>query len=115
MTESYKIALIDTNILIHLEDSSRTLDASFSEVVRLCQENNHNILIHPASYDDLKRDQNLVRREIIYTRLQKYSILEQPPGPYRNGFCGPTAPRRACVRFQALFDIAQHARADFLR
>ncbi len=71
--------LIDTNILIHLEDSSRTLEASFSEVVRLCQENNHNILIHPASYDDLQRDQNQVRREIIYTRLLKYSILEQPP------------------------------------
>ena len=71
--------LIDTNIFIPLEDSSTVLDDSFSKLVRLANENQHHLLVHPSSIADLKRDSNQDRREINLSRIKKYSILENPP------------------------------------
>lgn len=71
--------LLDTNIFIPLEDSSSVLDESFSKLVRLANENQHQLLIHPSSLADLKRDSNSKRREINLSRVKKYSKLENPP------------------------------------
>ena len=71
--------LIDTNIFIPLEDSSSVLDESFSELVRLSNENNHQILAHPSSIDDIERDDDKERKEISLSRIRKYSFLEDPP------------------------------------
>lgn len=71
--------LIDTNIFIPLEDSSSVLDESFSELVRLSNENNHQILAHPSSIDDIERDDDEERKEISLSRIRKYSFLEDPP------------------------------------
>lgn len=76
--------LLDTNIIIPLEDSSKALDVSFSELVRLAHENNHQLLTHPASKDDIKRDSNEERRDISLSRIRKYPFLEHPPLPYKD-------------------------------
>lgn len=73
--------LIDTNIAIHLEDSSSPLGENYSELIRLCQDNNHQLLIHPASFDDINRDRDNQRRIISLSRLKKYNVLQDPPIP----------------------------------
>ena len=73
--------LIDTNVVIPLEDSTRVLEESLSKLVRLASENGHQLLAHPASYDDIARDPDKKRRDISLSRLRKYSILADPPRP----------------------------------
>ncbi len=73
--------LLDTNILIPLEDSSKTLHDSFSEFVRLAHSNEHCLLVHPSSRDDIERDRDKTRREISLSRFKKYSLLSPPPAP----------------------------------
>lgn len=73
--------LLDSNIIIPLEDSSRTLDDSFSELARLAAENSHQLIAHPASLDDIRRDRDEKRKEISLSRIRKYPLLENPPIP----------------------------------
>lgn len=73
--------LIDTNILIPLEDVTGILDSAYSELIRICDENNHEIVIHPGSIEDLSRDKNDNRKQILLSKAQKYRILESPPIP----------------------------------
>ena len=73
--------LIDTNVVIPLEDSTRVLEDSLSKLVRLASENGHQLLAHPSSYDDIARDTNTNRRSISLSRLRKYSTLQDPPKP----------------------------------
>ena len=69
--------LIDTNIIIPLEDSSRVLEESFSQFVRLAFGNNHTLLIHPSSIEDIHRDKDESRKRSMLSRIQKYQILEK--------------------------------------
>lgn len=73
--------LLDTNIIIPLEDSSKALEESFSDFVRLANEYGHQLLAHPSSLDDIKRDKDKERRKISLSRIKKYSFLENPPLP----------------------------------
>ncbi|MBQ0795090.1 hypothetical protein [Zhongshania sp.] len=70
--------LIDTNIFIPMEDSAAELDGKLAELHRLAS-GVHQLLIHPASRDDIKRDKNERRRDSMLTRLEKYRTLESPP------------------------------------
>lgn len=71
--------LLDTNIIIPLEDSSKALEESLSEFNRLAITYNHTLLVHPASQDDISRDTNEARRTISLSRLKKYPSLLTPP------------------------------------
>ncbi len=73
--------LIDTNVVIPLEDSTRVLEESLSKLVRLASENGHQLLAHPSSNDDIARDPDKKRRDISLSRLRKYSTLGNPPRP----------------------------------
>lgn len=73
--------LIDTNVVIPLEDSTHVLEESLSKLVRLANENGHQLLAHPSSYDDIARDPDTNRRSISLSRLRKYSTLQDPPKP----------------------------------
>jgi hypothetical protein len=70
--------LIDTNIFIPMEDSANVLDAKMAELHRLAS-GKHQLMVHPASRDDIARDKNVTRREIMLQRLDKYLELESPP------------------------------------
>lgn len=71
--------LLDTNILIPLEDTSKTLDSSFAELRKLSAEQQHCLYIHPMQFEDIKRDKNQERRTIVLSRLKQYSQIENPP------------------------------------
>ena len=69
--------LLDTNIIIPLEDTSRILDSSFAELRKLSAEQQHCLYIHPIQFEDIKRDKNLERQKIVLSRLKQYSQIEK--------------------------------------
>ena len=50
--------LLDTNIIIPLEDTSKILDSSFAELRKLSAEQHHCLYIHPMQFEDINRDKN---------------------------------------------------------
>ncbi len=50
--------LLDTNIIIPLEDTGRILDASFAELRKLATEQQHCLYVHPLQIDDINRDKD---------------------------------------------------------
>lgn len=54
--------LLDTNILIPLEDSNIPLPPGLGNFVRLAQEHGHPLVFHPASEEDINRDRDAERR-----------------------------------------------------
>lgn len=68
--------LLDTNILLPLEDSQIPLISSLANFVRLAHEHGHQLVYHPASEDDIRRDANQVRRQETLARLQQYTRLQ---------------------------------------
>jgi len=71
--------LIDTNILIALEDD-HILESRFSDFVREASKNS-DVLIHPASIKDIERDKNKKRKAKMISKLSKYQKLDKPPEP----------------------------------
>ena len=71
--------LLDTNIIIPLEDTSKLLVPSFAELRRLSAEQHHCLYIHPIQLEDIKRDSNQERQKIVLSRLGQYSQIENPP------------------------------------
>jgi ribosomal protein S18 acetylase RimI-like enzyme len=71
--------LLDTNILIPLQDSMLALQPSLTNFVRLCNAHGHQLLYHSASVDDIQRDANVERRERTLARLMQYTQLQGRP------------------------------------
>lgn len=71
--------LLDTNIIIPLEDTSRVLDTSFAELRRLAVEQQHCLYVHPMQIADINRDKNQERKTIVLSRLNQYSKIDNPP------------------------------------
>ena len=72
--------LIDTNIVIGLEDA-QPVQASLAELVRLSSEHGVSLFIDGATYDDIGRDQNFARRTITLSKLAKFQMLRGVPIP----------------------------------
>ncbi len=73
--------LLDTNIVILLEDLSKALHTSFGDFVRLANTHNHTLLVHLGSLDDIERDPDTERQKISLSRFRKYTLLTPPPEP----------------------------------
>ena len=71
--------LLDTNILIPLEDSQHPLERSLANFVQLANANGHILLYHPASEDDINQDSNITRRTQTLGRLHQYTKLDSRP------------------------------------
>lgn len=71
--------LLDTNIIIPLEDTNRILDSSYAEARKLSAEQQHCLFVHPMQMDDINRDKNQERKKIVLSRLNQYSKIENPP------------------------------------
>ncbi|MBK7669568.1 MAG: hypothetical protein IPJ32_20865 [Sphingobacteriaceae bacterium] len=69
--------LIDTNILIHLEDN-KVIDEQFAKFYQLAISNGHTIVYHPSCAKDLRRDKDSARQEITLSKLQKYTPMPNP-------------------------------------
>lgn len=71
--------LLDTNILIPLEDSRLPLKPNLANFVRLARNHGHQLVYHPASIEDIHRDENEERRRQTLERLAQYSCLDAVP------------------------------------
>ncbi len=71
--------LLDTNILIPLEDSSKALEPHLAQLYQIATQHGHQFYVHPASITDIARDKNLARAEITRSRLDRYPFIEAPP------------------------------------
>jgi rRNA-processing protein FCF1 len=75
--------LLDTNIFIYREDD-KVVSRNLLTLLRTLSKIKVEILIHPSSIDDLKRDKNVERLEIILSKVRSYCSLESPPDPTRD-------------------------------
>lgn len=72
--------LIDTNIFIYREDD-KNVSPDISILMRILNQTHTDVLLHPASLDDIRRDKNQKRKEIILSKVEAYQILENAPIP----------------------------------
>src|SRR5664280_2161701 len=72
--------LIDTNVLIGLEDA-QPVQASLAELVRLSSEYAVGLFVDGANYDDVARDRDDVRRSVTLSKLAKFQKLRGVPTP----------------------------------
>lgn len=71
--------LLDTNILIPLEDTGRELDPRLAEMRRSVEQQGHHLFTHPAQLEDINRDRDNERRCIVLSRIQQYHSIPNPP------------------------------------
>jgi len=72
--------LIDTNIFILREDD-HVLSRNMQELLAILHKIGVELLIHPLSLEDFKKDQDKKRREIMLSKIRTYPFLEGPPDP----------------------------------
>lgn len=70
--------LLDTNVLIPLQDSYQVLEPNLANFVRLSNVGGHQLLYHPATVADFRRDLDVSRQTRNLQRLEQYSLLEAP-------------------------------------
>ncbi|OXI82787.1 N-acetyltransferase [Burkholderia sp. AU33423] len=77
--------LLDTNILIPLQDSLAVLVPNLAHVMEMCN-GRHRLVYHPASVRDIERDRDPERRERTLARVNQYHRLPEGPAcPWNNG------------------------------
>jgi hypothetical protein len=70
--------LIDTNIFIYREDD-RIITQNVSNLFGLLNKISVDVFIHPASLDDIQRDTDQRRRDVMLSKLRTYRELPTPP------------------------------------
>ncbi|WP_299933323.1 GNAT family N-acetyltransferase [uncultured Pelagimonas sp.] len=75
-TPSY---LIDTNIIIGLEDN-HAVKPAYSKFSQLAAKHKVDVFVHEAARDDYSQDKDLARRKISLSKLDKYQLLEKVKG-----------------------------------
>lgn len=86
--------LLDTNVLIPLQDSLQVLESSLANVVRLASIGGHQLMYHPANIADFERDSNAERRQRNLQRIRQYPALHEPAPCIWN--TPDTGPNDAC-------------------
>ncbi|MEA2045776.1 MAG: GNAT family N-acetyltransferase [Euryarchaeota archaeon] len=72
--------LIDTNVFIYGE-TDKVVQSDVARLASLAMEHAVQLLVHPASLEDLGRDANASRRFIHESKFKKYPILDDPGIP----------------------------------
>lgn len=70
--------LLDTNVLIPLQDSLQVLEGNLANLVRLASIGGHQLMYHPANIADFERDTNAERRQRNLQRIRQYPALREP-------------------------------------
>lgn len=86
--------LLDTNVLIPLQDSFQVLESNLANFVRLANIGGHQLMHHPANVADFERDTNAERRERNLMRIRQYPALHHSAPCIWN--VADTGPNDAC-------------------
>lgn len=70
--------LIDTNIIIYREDNVE-VKIELQELMKILQEEDYRIFIHPYSIQDVNNDNDDERRKVTLSKLNSYPHLNSPP------------------------------------
>lgn len=70
--------LLDTNILIALEDTNKLLGKRYAETLRNAPADIE-FYYHPIQTKDIARDKNAERKKLVLSRINRYKSLNQPP------------------------------------
>lgn len=72
--------LIDTNVIINLEDH-KEIDKQYADLSRICNQFGITLYSHEASRDDVERDRDPERKRISLSKLTKYPCIRRTPVP----------------------------------
>lgn len=86
--------LLDTNVLIPLQDSLQVLEGNLANFVRLASIGGHQLMYHPANIADFERDTNVERRQRNLQRIKQHPALHDPAPCIWN--TSDTGPNDAC-------------------
>ncbi|MDW7731092.1 MAG: PIN domain-containing protein [Methanolobus sp.] len=70
--------MIDTNIFVYREDN-KELSKDLQETMSILNKIHAEIIVHPKSIDDIKRDSDEKRKSVILSKVRSYTLLESPP------------------------------------
>lgn len=111
-TQTY---LIDTNVIIGLEDN-HTVQPAFAALLSTAAKHKADVMVHEAARDDIRRDRDSDRRSISLSKLEKFQLLKKVRGLTRSdlearfgAICRPND-----VVDATLLDALDRNAADFL-
>ncbi len=106
--------ILDTNILIHIEDP-KELSKNLQDLLRIFREHGHQIFIHPASLKDINNDKDEQRKKVVLSKLKGYPLIESPPKPTEDflSLVGTSHSSNEINDTEILFAIQKNA-ANFL-
>jgi predicted RNA-binding protein with PUA-like domain len=108
--------LVDTNIIIYREDD-RILAGNVQNLFSLLNRVSAELYVHPASVNDILRDADEQRRDVILSKLRTYRPLPNPPVAARDAafvaLVGEPRRPQDQVDNEILFAVRQGA-VDFL-
>jgi len=108
--------LIDTNIFIERENY-HIIPENLRELLRILNILKVEILVHPKSIEEIRKDGNIDRREISLSKLQTYPLLQSPPDPNQDekflSKVGPPTNERDSIDNSLLYAVLRDA-VDFL-
>ena len=71
--------LLDTNLLIYREDHS-VIDDKVLELTKILYDSNkYKIVVHPMTIEDISHIKDSDERDIFYSKVKVYEIIERPP------------------------------------
>lgn len=111
-TQAY---LIDTNVIIGLEDNHRVQPA-FAALLNLAATYKIDVLVHEAARDDIQRDRDAARRDISLSKLAKFQLLRKVRGLLTGDLerkFGPLS-RPNDIVDATLLDAVERGATDFL-
>ncbi|MCA3349274.1 MAG: GNAT family N-acetyltransferase [Roseomonas sp.] len=112
---SHQGYLIDTNILIGLEDN-HTVEAAYARFLALAAIHKVDVYVHEAAKDDIARDTDSKRRQISLSKIEKYRLLRKQRGLSQSDLevaFGPLNKPNDVVDAMLLHSL-QYGAADFL-
>lgn len=75
--------LIDTNIFIYRENHEVISD-NLQKLLGILNDSEQKIIIHPESINEIKRDQDEDRKNIVLSEIKTYPVLINPPNPVKD-------------------------------
>jgi hypothetical protein len=108
--------LIDTNVIIFREDVKATPE-KVSQLLKILQENGYQVLLHPASIDDLNNDKDGERKKIVLSKLDNYLRITDPPKPdqeFYDKLGNPRLTPHTAIDLQLLYAIYKNAAHIFI-
>lgn len=111
-TQTY---LIDTNVIIGLEDN-HTVQPAFASLLNVAAKHKVDVLVHEAARDDISRDKNASRRTISLSKLDKFQSLRKVRGLEKSELERKfgSLPRPNDLVDATLLDSIDRGAADFL-